>query len=339
MVLDVSYVGNALRHGYGQAIDGNAVRPLTTWTPETGAVAKFKDPTSSGFYSTALIRAMVGYSGYNNIPVWTYIGTNNYNALQVQLNRRMGKLKWNANYTFSRTITYSFNQWVNTQLGKNVTNRPHAVNFNMGYDLPMFSSLLANPVGKQILGGWHINGDGAIFSGSPYTVGCGSTNAPIGYWTGTPTGGVPFRCQMGTDIFLPAGTLPSKTEDPRLQVPLNAANFTLPGINSLGIGNTPPTLFYGPGVINLDFSLAKSFKIAESKSLEMRVETFNTLNHFNPNNPNTGLTYNVAGAIDANQRIDMTKVTQAQQTSANFGTVTGAQVGSRRTVLSLRFKF
>ena len=51
---------------------------------------------------------------------------------------------------------------------------------------------------------------------------------------------------MGNNIFLTGGQLPSETEDPRLQVPLNPANFTLPGPNSLGIGNTPPTLFYGP---------------------------------------------------------------------------------------------
>ena len=77
--------------------------PLTTWTPSGGAVAQFKDPTSTGFYSTNLIRAMVGYSGYASIPVWTYLGTENYNSLQVQLNRRVGRLQWNANYTFSRT--------------------------------------------------------------------------------------------------------------------------------------------------------------------------------------------------------------------------------------------
>ena len=33
LIADISYVGNALRHGYGQMYDGNAVAPLTTWTP------------------------------------------------------------------------------------------------------------------------------------------------------------------------------------------------------------------------------------------------------------------------------------------------------------------
>ncbi|MBI4907055.1 MAG: carboxypeptidase regulatory-like domain-containing protein [Acidobacteria bacterium] len=326
MILDVSYIGNALRHGYGQAIDFNAVAPYTTWNPRDGAIQAYRDPTSSGFYSTNLIRSLVGYNGFGQIPIWTYLGTSSYHSLQVQLNRRMGRLQWNANYTWSRTTVYTFNQWVNTQLGKDVVNRPHAVNFNFGYDIPDATRFANNRFVKLLTGDWHINGNGAIYSGTPMTVGCGAQSAPAGYWTGTPTGGIPFRCQMGADIFLPNGQFNSRTEDPRLQWGVNQANFTLPGINTLGIGNTPPSLFYGNGVFNLDFSLAKQFRFGKDggKSLELRTETFNTLNHFNPNNPNLGLTYNFnTGA----------------QTNANFGTIQGAQVNARRSVMSLRFRF
>ncbi|MGH9719952.1 MAG: carboxypeptidase regulatory-like domain-containing protein [Bryobacteraceae bacterium] len=326
MIVDVSYVGNALRHGYGQVFDFNAVAPYTTWNPRDGAIARFRDPTSSGFYSTNLIRSMVGFSGFGQIPIWTYIGTNSYHALQMQLNRRVGRLQWNANYTWSRTTIYNFNQWVDTKLGKDVVNRPHAVNFNFGYEIPGASRWTNNVFARQALDGWRINGNGAIYSGTPFGVGCSAQNAPPGYWTGTPTGGVPFRCQMGNDIFLPEGQFPSATEDPRLQYRLNARNFVLPAADSLGIGNTPPTLFYGRGAFNLDWSLAKAFRMGKDapRSLEFRVETFNTLNHFNPNNPNTGLTYNFATGA---------------QTSSNFGVITGAQVQARRTILSARFRF
>ena len=243
----------------------------------------------------------------------------------MQLNRRTGNLQWNLNYTWSKTITYSFNQWVDTKLGKNVANRPHAVNLNFGYGLPKGSRVWSNAFTKQALDGWRVSGNGAIFSGTPFTVGCGAQSAPAGYWTGTPTGGIPFRCQMGSNMYLPQGQYPSQTEDPRLQYAFNAANFTLPAIDSLGIGNTPLTLLYGPGAVNFDLSLAKEFRLTEDgKSLEFRVETFNTFNHFNPNNPNSGLTYNF---------------TTGAQTNASFGVISGAQVQSRRTILSLRFKF
>jgi hypothetical protein len=333
MVLDVSYVANALRHGYGQGIDFNAVAPYTTWNPTTGVNPTFRDPTSSGFYSTNLIRSMVGFSGFGAIPIWTYKGTSNYNSLQVQVNKRAGRLQWNWNYTWSRTITYNTTtaaQWVDTKLTKNIVNRPHAVNFNMGYDLPNFSRIWSNPFTKQALDGWKINGNGTIYSGTPFTIGCGATNPPPGYWTGTPTGGIPFRCQMGDQIFRTDGRFNLATEDPSLQWAFNQANFTLPAANSLGIGNTPPSLFYGPGVFNLDMSLAKNFRLAEQKTLEFRVETFNTLNHFNPNNPNSGLTYNCANnCTNAN----------LQQTNNNFGVITGAQVNARRAVMSIRLRF
>jgi hypothetical protein len=179
-------------------------------------------------------------------------------------------------------------------------------------------------VAKQIFGGWSISGGLALFSGTPFGVGCSAQSQPAGYWTGTPTGGIPFRCQMGNEIFLASGQVPSATEDPRLQWALNPKNFSLPAIDSWGIGNTPQTLFYGPGVFNVDLSLAKVLKLGESKSLEFRIETFNTLNHFNPNNPNTGLTYNF---------------TSGAQTNSAFGIINGTQVDARRSVLSARFRF
>ena len=43
--------------------------------------------------------------------------------------------------------------------------------------------------------------------------------------------------------------------------------------------------FYGPGINNFDVALHKIIKITESKTLELRFETFNTFNHaqFYPN--------------------------------------------------------
>jgi len=157
------------------------------------------------------------------------------------------------------------------------------------------------------------------------TVGCSAVSAPIGYWTGTPTGGIPFRCEMTGSLWLPAGQYPSATADTRLQFPFDPASFSLPPAGSLGIGNTPPTLTYGPRVFNVDMSLAKSFNLgSEKRTLELRAETFNTCNHFNPSNPNTSLSLNFATGANTN---------------AAFGTITGAQVDARHMVLSARFRF
>jgi hypothetical protein len=354
LIADISYVGNALKNGYGQTYDSNAVAPLTTWKPSGCASpivvsgisagcpqSQFIDPTSNpanpGYYSTNLIRNIVGYKSIGNVIDYTEGYTNNYNALQMQLNRRTGHIQWNLNYTFSRTIVFNnastqgtsaYLQFVNANLMKNVANRRHAINFNMGYDFPQasqhFTSDLGKSFSKVVLDGWHLNGNGAIYAGSPYTVSCSAANQPSQYWTGTPTAYMPFRCQMGGNIYLSSG-LPSATEDPRLQVPLNAANFVLPPANSEGIGNTPMTLFYGPWLWDLDLSLAKMTRMFKEKAtLELRVETFNVLNHFNPSNPNTSLTWNF---------------TTGAQTNAAFGTIQSAQVQARHLVLSMRIRF
>ena len=133
-----------------------------------------------------------------------------------------------------------------------------------------------------------------------------------------------MRCQMSGDLFRTDDGKAPGAIDQRLYFPFNAASFALPGIRSLGFGNTPPTLTYGPGLENIDVSLAKQFKVAERKTLEFRAEAFNVFNHFNPSNPNSALTFNFANG---------------QQTNAAFGQITATQHVARRTALSLKFRF
>ncbi len=330
MILDLSYVGNVSHHGFGTANDANAVAPYTTWTPDGGAVKKYLDPTSASngtaaFYATNLIRGMTGYQGWGSISTFTSLGESSYNALQVQINRRFGKrYQFSGNYTWSKTITFAHQQWIPDNLTKNVANRPHAVNLNFGYDIPSASRYWSNWLTKSAFDGWHFNGVGAFFSGTPLTVACAASNAPIGYWTGTPTGGIPMRCQMNGDLFRTDDGKAPGAIDQRLYYPFNSASFALPGIRSLGFGNTPPTLTYGPGLENIDVSLSKQFKVAERKTLEFRAEAFNVFNHFNPSNPNSSLTFNFLNG---------------QQTNAAFGQITAAQHVARRMAMSLKFRF
>jgi hypothetical protein len=353
LVLDVAYVGNVAHHQGGTANDFNAVAPYTTWTPSGCAVPvsggcpnpAYYDPTSAnggtgGFYSTNLIRALAGGYRYGSITTFTSLGESNYNALQVQLNRRFSsRLQFGMNYTYSKTLLYSHAQFVPDALTKNVTsNRPHAVNFNFGYSIPDGSKLWKNAFTQQVLDGWHLAGVGTIYSGQAMTIGCSATGAPIGYWTGTPTNAaaqVPFRCQQTGDLWLQGGATPSSvgsTADPRLWYPFSPSNFILPGPASLGIGNTPPTLTYGPGVETFDLSLYKDVRLGkESRVLELKIETFNTFNHFNPGNPNTSLTLNFSQACMAGGG--------CTNTNANFGAITSAAVQARHAMASVRFRF
>ena len=45
------------------------------------------------------------------------------------------------------------------------------------------------------------------------------------------------------------------------------------------MGTAARRFFYGPGIENFDRSLQKTVRLAESRSLLIRVETFNLFNH------------------------------------------------------------
>jgi len=364
IILDVAFSGNIAHHGFGgggagstAAIDLNAVAPLTDWvltpnanTTANGLVKTYLDPTSANggtgaFYATNLIRGMVGYRGYGAINAFNNVGESYYDSLQVQVNRRFGNhLRFSGNWTWAKQITYTHQQFVPDYLTRNVAGRPHAVNLTFGYDVPDGSRFWKNAVTSAVLDRWKFSGVAAFFMGTPLTISCSytaasGTGALLGWPNGTPTGGIPQRCEMIGSLFLPAGTAPpvvnastGQKADPTLWYPFNAASFTAPPLASLGLGNTPPTLTYGPGFENIDLSVYKAFQLGKerSRTVEFRADAFNALNHFNPGNPATSLTI----------PINATTYAAGAFTNANtFGMITAAQNNARRMSLSLRFRF
>lgn len=366
-VLDVTYIGNVAHHQFNQgAIDLNAVPPLTDWTPtanngQPGPVARFLDPTSangnSAFYSANLIRALASpYPGWGAIQMYTQNGESYYDALQVQLNRRFGnRFHLGTNFTWSKTLLYTRDQFVSDNLLKNIAGgtRPFAANVNFAYSIPDGSNLWKNKFTEAVADGWHIEGVTTFYYGVPLTINCTSVGQPIGYWTGTPSAtqststtagstSIPFRCEQTGNLWLPAGATPASvgsTSDPGLWYPFNPASFALPPVNSLGIGNTSPTLTYGPGVATADLNLYKQFRIRERATLEFRFQAFNALNHFNPGSPNTALNVNFKTGLNTNAAFGTIPSTSSGAQTGTGYQIGGAQVPARRGVLSVRFTF
>jgi hypothetical protein len=96
----------------------------------------------------------------------------------------------------------------------------------------------------------------------------------------------------------------------------NPANFV--------IGNAPRTLpsTRGPGLVDVSFSVFKTFSFLERFRLETRWEMFNALNTVNLNMPNTSFTPNAAGV----------------NTNANFGRIFGS-LDARRMQFGMRLTF
>jgi hypothetical protein len=331
-IFDVAYVGNSVHNRYpGTLPDVNGVKPYTTWNPTTGRNQAYVDPTvtsaAGAFYNANLLRP---YAGYGIIYASCSCINSNYHSLQTQLNRRFGKrLQFGANWTWSKTMTSARNPWTPDYLAyaEVSSSRPQVVNANYSYAIPNGSRIWKNVVTRTAFDGWRINGIVKLMSGTPLTVGCSASNAPIGYWTGTPTGGIPFRCDyVDSNPFKAEGyTIPSNIQ-PRLYFPLNAANYKLPAATSLGIGNTPPTLFYGPGYESFDFSLMKDFNVRRDGKwvVQFKAEAYNVLNHFNPGNPNTSVTINYNNNTNTN---------------ANLGSITAAIGQARRVAFSAKLRF
>ena len=83
------------------------------------------------------------------------------------------------------------------------------------------------------------------------------------------------------------------------------------------MGSAKRRNFYGPGIENFDVQVSKTVHLAESKSLDIRVEAFNIFNHAQFYGPSS-----VDGEIN----------------DSNFGSVVSA-AAPRLVQLALKFKF
>ena len=76
---------------------------------------------------------------------------------------------------------------------------------------------------------------------------------------------------------------------------LNPAAFSQPAIGTYG--NANPQSVVGPGTVEIDTALVRTFKIRERTSLMFRAEAFNLPNHVNPGNPVVDFSSNNYGQI------------------------------------------
>ena len=136
------------------------------------------------------------------------------------------------------------------------------------YDFPLFRN--SNRILSNTLGGWQISSIFRSRSGLPVLISqsSGINNSRPDY--------------MGGDAVLSnfRDTLQYLNKAAFAQVPISAVTqaTTRPG-------NVKPDQFRGMANWTVDIALGKKFKITESKSLQIRADAFNALNHVNFNDP------------------------------------------------------
>ena len=172
----------------------------------------------------------------------------------------------------------------------------------------------------QMLEGWALNGAGIFQTGSPWHIAdtttdfagtgeqTGNSSASEGsQWDfyGNPSDFIPHRNYQGvapgpTGVpgipFYPGTSNAACLSHAQARGPLAVASLTNLGCYALGssvlvpapyggYGQSQYNLWYGDGFRNVDFSVAKAFKIKERLSAEFRAEFFNVFNWVNLVNP------------------------------------------------------
>jgi hypothetical protein len=152
---------------------------------------------------------------------------------------------------------------------------------------------------KAILGGWQINGIFSAVQGGQYSLSASGTslNMPGGN-SQTPDQVKPEIAKLGN-----VGDLPF----------FDTTAFA--NITEVRFGNVGLYSMRGPGAVNMDVSLFRSFRITERFKAEFRVEGFNISNTPHFGNPTGGIT------------------------SANFGKILSVADDPRKFRFGLRIAF
>jgi hypothetical protein len=237
----------------------------------------------SNLSNGALYRTFQGWGDINQQENTT---NGNYNGFQtgLRVQNRWG-LSGEVDYTWSHEIditTYDLagvsNPWnLKYDKGSGALDRRHILSANYVYKLPIFTQ--SQGLVKSILGGWEIagtiidqtgalpanQGPGVSMNYDSIGLGGGYTNRPN---------------QSGKTKYLKQRNQWFDTSQFTLPVPV-----WLGGPNQ-GFGNARKDAILGPSRVNFTTSLYKSFAITERAHVELRFESFNTFNHFEPNGLN-----------------------------------------------------
>ncbi|HEU5021503.1 MAG TPA: TonB-dependent receptor [Bryobacteraceae bacterium] len=289
--LRVGYVGSFAVHGL-LSIDPNTIAPQICQAAScvTGGTSSSRGSVTQGQQYIP-----VGTRPNPDLGAgffWYTEGNNRYNALQVDVTRRLKRgLELRANYTWSKnldmnsglTIAQANNQPQmvmnprdpSRDWGPSALNAPHQFTASFRYQLPFGRNQVwmngMNPAADKIFGGWQVNGIVTLLSGFPFTPLVGSNRSGDGDIRN------PDRPNVNSSF-----TGPVILGDPNRWFDPNA--FTAPAIGTWG--NLGRGGFSGPGMATADLSLFKNISLNDRASLQVRVEAFNALNRANFGSPN-----------------------------------------------------
>jgi hypothetical protein len=242
---------------------------------------------------------LMGIGRTASTMAYTYGLTSNYNALQINLTKRMGHgLQFQGAYTWSKALGYTTESGLlqnpsnlRSNYGPADYDRQHMLTIAHVWDLPFGTGTqhMNHGMVGQILGNWAINGVFTWASGTPFNVFADPLffGGPNGTVFANVNGQVQITDQRGPN-----------------QAFFNTSAFAPPAAGSFS--NQPRNFLRGPGFRNYNLSLFKTFAFMERYKFEIRGEAYNLTNspHFtNPqvqlNSGEFGTITNVGNGLDA----------------------------------------
>jgi len=318
-VVDLTYTGSVNRHlsqvvYLNQVPDGAKFLDLH---PEN------VDPRNGRVLPDVFLRPITQYGEITARQDW---GTQNYNALQVQINRRYIKgLQLSVSYTFGKSlgIANEDDQVVFPErnvrkfyYAPNSFSQTHNLVVNYTWDLPKASKLSNHGVVRALFDNWQISGENAVVSGDWDQVILRRLDGADAeqFFGSSAEGGRERR-------FRPILVGNPQAGPHTFEQWFNTAAFSRP-TDRFDYGNTPRNVYQWPGINNWNLSFFKNFAMRGARRLQLRWEMYNVLNHTQFKEVNHDAEFDAAG----------------NQTNPLFGTVTKAR-NPRIMQGSIRFTF
>jgi hypothetical protein len=215
---------------------------------------------------------------FSRIDQKANIGNSNFNALQFSLHRQMKSgLLIGAQYMWSHSINDNSVGGGEAAAAQNVNDRRaeransnqdirHTLTTNFIWELPFGRDrrYLKEGVAEWFFGGWALNGITQARTGRQLTVSVTRSSGDL------PDGN---NSNQRPDVVLGAQLKPANQTATQW---INVAAFAVPPRGRWGTAGR--SLLTGPGLVQFDLGLTKSFPISEGRDIEFRWEVFNAFN-------------------------------------------------------------
>ena len=343
-LLEVAYVGNQTKNllmggqSDGSGIGGSdfsninkiALGGLLKANPVTGAAAPTDPESLSGQDYLDYFPYYKGY-GSQSVIVKQHKGYSNYNGLQVAWAKQSGKLSYNLNYTWSKSLGIVGSTLdaftVHGNYGILSIDRPHVINTSYTYSLGEVMHT-GNVVVRGAVNGWNLSGTTSWQAGGNLQAQNGQ-NMGLSVYDSTLKENLSTKTYYGTNVgkILLTNTCNPKSGLGSHQY-VNLQCFAPPTVGDYGkrqIG-----YIGGPSYFNSDLTIFKTFSVPGRGKVEFRASAFNWLNH--PLRVFSSTTL-LQPTFTTTDKINFTN------TSSSKGGIADVKTGYRLGELSLKYTF